>query len=148
MQQRNRPIAKLIKWFVNREKGMVVDARSEIQRRFYALDWADQKKILMAFLSSGKSDRLWAYKQLSQHWDSSLFPKDKELWEAYREDGLVRPAIECFPKKYLQQHRDEFCNANYYAYCRRFVDDINFEIDKERITPKGYMILEFGISLV
>ena len=35
MQQRNRPIAKLIKWFVNREKGMVVDARSEIQRRFY-----------------------------------------------------------------------------------------------------------------
>lgn len=141
MQQRNRPIAKLIKWFVNREKGMVVDARSEIQRRFYALDWADQKKILMAFLSSGKSDRLWAYKQLSQHWDSSLFPKDKELWDAYREDGLVRPAIECFPKKYLQQHRDEFCNANYYAYCRRFVDDINFEIDKERITPKGYMML-------
>lgn len=79
MPQRNRPIAKLIKWFVNREKGKVVDARHEIQWRFRSLDWNDQKKILLAFLSSGKEDRKWTYKQLANYWDDSFFPKVKEI---------------------------------------------------------------------
>lgn len=49
---RNRPIRQLIKWFVNREKGKVVEARSEIRRRFLYIDWSDQKKFLLASLSS------------------------------------------------------------------------------------------------
>ncbi len=49
---RNRPIRQLIKWFVNREKGKVVEARSEIRRRFPYIDWSDQKKFLLASLSS------------------------------------------------------------------------------------------------
>lgn len=40
---RNRPIRQLIKWFVNREKGKVVEARSGIRRRFPYIDWSDQK---------------------------------------------------------------------------------------------------------
>lgn len=141
MPQRNRPIAKLIKWFVNREKGKVVDARHEIQWRFRSLDWNDQKKILFAFLSSGKEDRKWAYKQLVNYWDDSFFPKVKEIWETFHEYELIRPAIECFPKEYLREHKEEFCNAHYYAYCRRFVNDPDFEIDQTKVSPKGYMLL-------
>ena len=51
----NRPIAKLIKWFVKREKGKISwYTYPKYKRRFAYLDRNDQKKILLLFLSSGK----------------------------------------------------------------------------------------------
>lgn len=139
---RNRPIAKLIKWFVNREKGKVVDARSEIQRRFAYLDWNDQKKILLAFLSSGKADRKWAYNELRQLWDDCFLQKALEVWETYHETDMIRTAIECFPRSYLLEHSAEFGNDDYYySFCRRFVDDPQFKIDRKRLSAKWYLML-------
>lgn len=139
---RNRPIAKLIKWFVNREKGKVVDARSEIQRRFAYLDWNDQKKILLAFLSSGKTDRKWAYNELRLFWDACFLAKATDVWETYHEPDMVRTVIECFPKSYLLEHSSELCNDDYYySFCRRFVDDPQFEIDRSRLSAKWYLML-------
>lgn len=53
----NRPIAKLIKWFVKREKGKLVDARIRNTTTFCLLDMNDQKKILLLFLFPGKLKR-------------------------------------------------------------------------------------------
>ena len=60
-RKRNTPIATLIKNYINKKSGKVPESRKEIQRRFDHLDWKDQKKIMQAFLESGKADRLWAY---------------------------------------------------------------------------------------
>ena len=60
-KKRNTPIATLIKNYINKKSGKVSDSRNEIQRRFDYLDWKDQKKIVLAFLESGKTDRQWAY---------------------------------------------------------------------------------------
>lgn len=65
--QRNRPIATLIKWYSDKKSGKVSDARKEIIRRFDYLDWNVQKKILMAFLDAGQSDRQWAYRKIYRH---------------------------------------------------------------------------------
>ena len=60
----NRPINTVLKEYIERQKGKVVEARKELQRRFYGLDWNIQKKILVAHLKSSKSDREWAYSLL------------------------------------------------------------------------------------
>lgn len=84
-QKRNSPIATLIKNYVNKNSGKVSVSREEIQRRFNWLDWKDQKRILTAFLDSGRSDREWAYGKVLDYWDESFMPKVKELWETYHE---------------------------------------------------------------
>jgi hypothetical protein len=80
-RKRNTPIATLIRNYINKKSGKVSESREEIQWRFNWLDWKDQKKILNAFLESGKSDREWAYGKVLDFWDDSFLPKVKELWE-------------------------------------------------------------------
>ena len=68
-KKRNTPIATLIKNYINKNSGKVSDSRNEIQRRFDYIDWKDQKKIVLAFLESGKTDRQWAYSKALDYWD-------------------------------------------------------------------------------
>ena len=77
IKKRNTPIATLIKDYINKNSGKVSDSRNEIQRRFDYLDWKDQKKIVQAFLESGKADRQWAYSKALDFWDKSFEPKIK-----------------------------------------------------------------------
>lgn len=65
----NRPIRFVLKEYIERKKGKVVEARKELQRRFNGLDWNIQKKILLAHLISSKSDREWAYPLLLNYWN-------------------------------------------------------------------------------
>ena len=141
---RNRPIRQLIKWFVNREKGKVVDARSEIRRRFPYIDWSDQKKFLLASLSSGQTDRTWAYRQLVRYWDDSLFPKAKEVWEKFHDTEMIQPAIMCFPEDYVKSELKEFSDSrNIYAYIyhRRFIVDPNYVIERNNFSAYQYLML-------
>ena len=69
----NRPINTVLKEYIERQKGKVVEARKELQRRFNGLDWNIQKKILVAHLKSSKSDREWAYSLLLNYWDKSFY---------------------------------------------------------------------------
>lgn len=41
---RNKPIATVIKNYVDKKSGKVSDSRKEIQRRFFVLDWKGQKR--------------------------------------------------------------------------------------------------------
>ena len=75
--RRNTPIATLIKDYINKKSGKVSDSRKEILWRFKYLDWKDQKKIILAFLDSGKTDRQWAYSTMLDYWDKSFEPKVK-----------------------------------------------------------------------
>ena len=85
-KKRNTPIVTLIKNFVNKRSGRVTESREEIQRRFDYLDWKYQKKIILAFLDSGKKDRQWAYSKTLEYWDKSFEPKVQELWERLHEE--------------------------------------------------------------
>ena len=59
-QNKNTSTSLLLKRFTDKQSGKVSEARREIQRRFDYLDWNVQKRILLYFLDSGKSDRMWA----------------------------------------------------------------------------------------
>ena len=100
-KKRNTSVATLIRNYQNKKSGKVTASKKEIQDRFKHLDWKDQKKILMDYLQSGKTDRAWASRQLTNYWDPCFEPIVKELWENLREECLTWSIIRFFPKEYL-----------------------------------------------
>ena len=139
-RKRNTPIATLIKNYINKNSGKVRESRKEIQRRFDHLDWNDQKRIMQAFLESGKTDRLWAYSKLIDNWDDSFESSIKELWEQLHEEKCAWVVIRHFPKEYLSLNIDRFTgNRDYYFICLRLADDKDFLIDKNRLSGTDYL---------
>ena len=120
-QKRNSPIATLIKNYVNKNSGKVSASREEIQRRFNWLDWKDQKKILTAFLDSGRSDREWAYGKVLDYWDESFMPKVKALWETYHEYKCSWSVIRYFPIDYISEHIYPNSNAYFDEVKQRWI---------------------------
>ena len=138
---RNNPIATVIKNYVNKKSGKVTDSRNEIQRRFFGLDWKDQKKIMAAFLDSGISDRDWAYSRLLDLWDVSFEPQVLKLWETYHEEKCAWVIIRHFPKEFIKKHVDTFDEGrDYYFICRRLVDETDIVIDKKRLSNTDYLM--------
>ena len=139
-QKRNSPIATLIKNYVNKNSGKVSASREEIQRRFNWLDWKDQKKILTAFLDSGRSDREWAYGKVLDYWDESFMPKVKALWETYHEYKCSWSVIRYFPLEYIKEHISEFADErDYYFICLRLAKDNDYVIDRTKLTDRDYL---------
>ena len=139
---KNRPIVTVIKNYEDKKSGKVSEARNEIKRRFFGLDWKDQKKILMAFLDACASDREWAYSRLLDLWDDCFESKLLTLWETYHEEKCAWVMIRHFPKEFLKDHINMFNHGrDYYFICRRFFDDADFVIDRERLSDTDYLIV-------
>ena len=139
-RKRNTPIATLIKNYINKKSGKVPESRKEIQRRFDHLDWKDQKKIMQAFLESGKADRLWAYTKLLDNWDKSFEPRIKELWEQSHEGIISWVVTHHFPTKYLSQNIDKFTDdRDYYFICLRLAENKSFIIDRSKLSITDYL---------
>ena len=139
-RKRNTPIATLIKNYINKKSGKVPESRKEIQRRFDYLDWKDQKKIMQAFLESGKADRLWAYTKLLDNWDKSFEPRIKELWEQSHEGIISWVVTHHFPTKYLSQNIDKFTDdRDYYFICLRLAEDKSYIIDRSKLSITDYL---------
>ena len=139
-RKRNTPIATLIKNYINKKSGKVPESRKEIQRRFDYLDWKDQKKIMQAFLESGKADRLWAYSKLLDNWDKSFEPRIKELWEQSHEGIISWVVTHHFPTKYLSQNIDKFTDErDYYFICLRLAEDKSYIIDRSKLSITDYL---------
>ena len=141
-RKRNTPIATLIRNYINRKSGKVSESREEIQWRFNWLDWKDQKKILNAFLESGKSDREWAYGKVLDYWDDSFLPKVKELWETYHEYKCSWSVIRYFPLGYISEHIEDFTDErDYFFVCLRLAKDKSFVIDRTKLSNTDYLAL-------
>lgn len=139
---RNNPIATVIKNYIDKKSGKVTEARKEIQRRFFGLDWKDQKKIMAAFLDAGKSDRDWAYSRLLELWDDSFIQKLTALWDRYHEFRCAWIIIRHFPLDYIKNNIDQFNDdRNYYFICLRLAKDKNFKINRVKLSKTDYLAL-------
>ena len=131
---RNTSVAILRRNYQNKKSGNVTASKKEIQDRFDNLDWKDQKKILLDFLQSGKTDRAWASRQLIKYWDPCFEPIVKELWETLQEKWLTWSIIRFFPKEYLKRNIESLSeDRNYYFLCLRLSDDEDFHIDESKM---------------
>lgn len=138
--KRNKPIATLIKNYEDKRSGKVSESRTEIQWRFKALDWKDQKKILHAFLDAGKVDRHWAYSELLDLWDRSFEAKLKELWEQYHEQRCKWVVIRYLPLEYVKQNMQDFTEErDYYFACLRLAKDKDYVIERGKLSLTDYL---------
>ena len=141
-RQKNRPIATLIKLYIDKKSGKVSDARKELQKRFDYLDWKDQKRIIFAFLQSGATDRQWAYGKIYSQWDKCYLKPIKALWEKYHEDMCAWSIIQHFPIKYVQKNAIQLEETNgYYHLCQRLAEDPNYCIDRSKLQDKEYLLV-------
>ncbi len=137
----NKPIATVIRNYMDKKSGKVTESRDEIRRRFYGLDWKDQKKIMNAFLDAGVSDRQWAYSRLLDLWDASFETKTRKLWEEHQEERCAWVIIRHFPLAYIREHMDELGDGrNYYFICRRMATETDFEIDRNKLDDLDYLM--------
>jgi hypothetical protein len=139
---RNKPIATVIKNYIDKKSGKVTESRDEIERRFYGLDWKVQKRIVNAFLDAGKTDRHRAYAWLLDLWDPSFERRIKELWEEHHEDRCAWVIIRHFPLDYIKEHTEELSDdRNYYFICRRLVGEASYEIDRNKLDDMDYLMV-------
>ncbi len=139
-RNKNTSANLLLKRFVDKHSGQVDEARREIQRRFDYLDWNVQKRILLCFLESGKSDRMWAYTKLLKFWDDCFETVVRTLWEQHHEDKCAWPIIQFFPESYVWEHFAELSfGDNYYHICLRLGMNKGFPIDKTKLTAEKYL---------
>lgn len=140
VKKRNTPIATLIKNYANKKSGKVADSRKEILWRFNYLDWKDQKKIILSFFDSGKTDRQWAYSRALDYWDKSFEAKVKELWESYHEERCSWVVIRHFPVEYLSKNINQFTEGrDYFFICLRLAESKDFLIDKNKLSLTDYL---------
>lgn len=138
----NRPIATVLKEYLERKRGKVAEARNELHRRFCYLDWNVQKKVIIAHLQGSRSEREWVYPRLLNYWDKSFMPVVKTVWETYREDECAWSVIRYFPKEYIFTNTALLSQSrNYYFICIRFANDKDFKIDKTKLSAFDYLSL-------
>ncbi len=147
----NTPSATLIKNYLNKKSGKVVESRREIQRRFNGMDWCYQKRILVAFINGIASDREWACRKMFAYWDDSFIPIVAALWGQYHENSLSWLILRYFPKEFLKTYIDQLSGGrNYYYLCQRLIDETDFNIDRDRLYEsdiiKLYSITKRSIS--
>lgn len=134
VRKHNKPIAVVIKGYLDKQGGKVTVSRNEINWRFNSLDWRHQKQILFAFLQSGQSDRNWAYKKLFAFWDDCFIPTLLDLWEKYHEEALTWLIIRYFPIDFLKSNFNKLNEGrNYFYLCTRLHDTTDFKVDKTRL---------------
>ena len=139
-KQRNRPITIVVKNFLDKQSGRVTESRNEIQRRFFGLDWKDQKRIMSAFLDSGKADRDWAYSRLLDLWDSSFEKQIEDLWNQYHESRCAWIIIRHFPLDYIRENMDQFKeDRDYYFICLRLAKDKDYTIESAKLSKIDYL---------
>jgi len=146
-RKHNAPISTIIKRYLDKGRGKVQSARMEIKRRFYALDWRYQKKILFAFLQSGKTDRNWAYGQLFYVWDDCFIPTLQKLWEQYHEQNLSQLIIRFFPLDYLEKEFESLSKGrNYYLLYERLSDERDFALDRTRLSEADLLSVKYKLG--
>ncbi len=132
----NQPIRRLLRDFEDKKSGKVVESRREIRRRFDYLDRPQQVRFLKACFQSCKSDREWAYEEVTAHWDPKFRDIISDLWHEFHEGGARRCIVKHFPIEFVAQEIESLDNKDtYYDLCLRLCYYGKFSIDKNRLTP-------------
>lgn len=143
-RKHNGFITTAIKGFLDKKSGKVSASRKEIKRRYFGLDWRYQKQILYAFMESGASDRIWAYRQLYADWDDCFIPVLQGLWEKYHEKQVSWLIIRFFPKEYLRREFDKLSEGrNYFFLCQRLADDKDIVVDRAKLSEADLLTMMY-----
>lgn len=145
---RNETIGTLIKLFRDKKSNKVEYSRKKLRERYAYQSFALQRKIIDTFLDGTKDDRVWAYRLLTENWDSHFTGKIQALWDTYHEDDCRWVMLHHFSESYLMEHEEiwnekpdkEIVSSRnpYLQVCLRLMNNPAFTIDDNRLTEKEY----------
>lgn len=128
---RNEPFSTLMQQYLDKRSGLVGYARTQIKARYPYQDFKVQGKILSAFLASGKTDCIWACRNLQTNWIPELSDAVRAAWEKYHDYSIGRTVLECLPHGYSITQIDELrkCGISAGLVCATLGDEPDFPVE-------------------
>ena len=141
---RNAPIGCLLALYKNKKSRKVVFAREQLQSRYQAQSWKDQKRILRTFLESDcKSDHEWAAKKLYNDWDECFSNDLIRIWEGQHQKSVGITVLKHCPKEYSITQVEEFeksgIERHHIAIELAGEPGFPFKIDRQNIRGQFYL---------
>lgn len=136
---RNRSIMAELKDFEQHKRGQRKFLRKNLQTRLPYASYNEQRKILTTFLGGLKTDRMFAYKYFSNHWDETFREQIQLNFEQFYDVGAAKLILQYWPDDYVMLYLEklrELCG--YVSVCIHLP---NQPIDRERVKPSEYLYL-------
>ena len=139
-KEKNKPLKVLLDMFTDKKSKCVATSRVALKDRFYCASYADQCKILRAFLAStAASDRDWAYRILYKNWYPTLGKDVQTLWESKHELRCEWVVVKHFPKEYLYNNVDAFTQQSYKFVCVKLAGFKDFKMNRFKLSEFDYI---------
>ena len=152
-EQPNEPISTLLQWYQDKGSKKVGYAYERLVKRFDAQSFADQKKILGAFLVGGKKSSEWAATRLRRNRIPGFENEIEAAWNAYKGPSMALTIIYMMPEEFVMKEQNELVAAAnlpdaYAILCGRLGRTPGFEIDENRLSILDwfYVVGKLGLS--
>lgn len=110
-EQPNEPISTLLRWYQDKGSKKVSYAYERLVKRFDAQSFADQKKILSAFLAGGKKSSEWAATKLRRNWIPGFEEEIEAAWKTHKGPSMARTIIYMMPEEFVMKEQNELVEA-------------------------------------
>lgn len=146
--EKNESIRSLLNMFTNKKSGKVAYARERLKKRYDSQSYADQKKILIAFLQASKVDRIWAEYRLRDRWDPCFEALTKEVWTKHKDNLMSSVVLKHLPTDFVIQEQEALSEvAGYAKLCARIGNEDGFSLDWERLSLSELFYVKAKLNL-
>jgi len=149
----NEPISTLLRWYQDKSSKKVSYAYERLVKRFDAQSFADQKKILSAFLAGGKKSSEWAATKLRRNWIPGFEEEIEAALETHKGPSMARTIIYMMPEEFVMKEQNELVEAasdlpdSYSILCGRLGRTPGFTIDYSRLSILGWFYVVGKLKL-
>ena len=149
----NEPITTLLRWYQDKGSKKVSYAYERLVKRFEAQSFADQKKIIGAFLTGGKKSSEWAATRLRRNWIPGFEEGIEDAWNEYKGPSMALTIMNMMPEDFVMKEQNELVEAAclpdaYAILCGRLGRTPGFTIDENRLSILDwfYMVGKLGMN--
>ena len=138
----NEPVSKLLNYFNDPKSGKIVYARTDLKRRYLALDHKDQIKVVRSFLrSKNKEDREWAARQADKVWHPSFEEPLMGALEICVSESVAKTAIKHLQIERIKKQSELLTHVAKLDMCTRLCREESFDINSYQLNIFEYLIV-------
>jgi hypothetical protein len=139
---KNETIDTLIKRFLDKKSKRVIESRKELQARFNSLNFAEQKKIVKAFLASPTAtDRDWAAVEADKRWDKSYVTALADAYIKKQCQKLAITIIRHMPIEFVKEYESSLVMFSRVEFCIRLSSNLESLRSKYDISFFEYLYI-------
>ena len=132
-QPQYRPVDELLKDFLNPKSKKKQAARKELQKRLPYLAATEQRRTIYAFLDTEvKTDRVFVFKYLDEHYDPSYDKAIKTVWQLYHDFEAAKLLTHYASSEFIEEHFEQLAHDYRYFPVRMRMPS-NYPLDRSRL---------------